>query len=407
MCGIAGIIDLSGRRPVPAGVLRRMADAIYHRGPDDDGYLEKPGVGLANRRLSIVGLADGKQPIFNEDRSVAAVFNGEFFDYPEVKRMLETRGHRFATHCDTELIPHLWEDYQEKMFAASARSICPGLLRRETQPLDPGPRSLRHLPVILDSATHRGWRMAFICLRNQGPARLGDGAGAHRLARHRSSVQFLRGARRADLLRRRQHLAARKLFDDPACGQWHARGDPQAALLGNGFSRARPGARQHRPGSHGGWPGQGFICRGRTAFAGRCAGGFVPERRHRLQHRGRHGRQAPRPADPDVHHPDHDASPGRGESGGRRLAAYRGHAGCRASGRRRGARHLSRAYPRRRGSGHRHFLHGAVDAGPRRSSAWLQGRVDRRRLRRMAGGLSVEQNPSPAVHVRCHSGNPL
>jgi asparagine synthase (glutamine-hydrolysing) len=117
MCGIAGIVDLSGGRPVPAGILKRMADAIYHRGPDDDGYLETPGLGLANRRLSIIGLADGKQPLFNEDRTIAAVFNGEFFDYLETKARLEARGHRFATHCDTELIPHLWEDHQEGMLA--------------------------------------------------------------------------------------------------------------------------------------------------------------------------------------------------------------------------------------------------------------------------------------------------
>ena len=116
MCGIAGIIDLSGSRPIPPGILKRMADAITHRGPDEDGYLEEPGVGLANRRLSIVGLADGKQPIYNEDRSVVTVFNGEFFDYPEAKAKLEARGHVFRTHCDTELIPHLWEDHQEGMF---------------------------------------------------------------------------------------------------------------------------------------------------------------------------------------------------------------------------------------------------------------------------------------------------
>jgi asparagine synthase (glutamine-hydrolysing) len=116
MCGIAGIVDLSGRRPLPPGILKRMADAIYHRGPDDDGYVEMPGLGLANRRLSIIGLADGKQPIYNEDRSVLTVFNGEFFDYPEIKHKLESRGHHFATHCDTELIPHLWEDHQEGMF---------------------------------------------------------------------------------------------------------------------------------------------------------------------------------------------------------------------------------------------------------------------------------------------------
>lgn len=117
MCGIAGIVDLTGRRPVPSGILQRMADAIFHRGPDEDGYLDEPGIGLANRRLSIIGLADGKQPLYNEDRSVVAVFNGEFFDYPETKARLESRGHVFTTHCDTELIPHLWEDHQEGMLA--------------------------------------------------------------------------------------------------------------------------------------------------------------------------------------------------------------------------------------------------------------------------------------------------
>src|SRR5258708_6462019 len=115
MCGIAGIIDLSGNRPAPADALRRMADAIVHRGPDEDGYLEAPGLGFASRRLSIVGLFDGKQPIANEDRSVWVVYNGELFDYPERKAELEARGHIFRTHCDTELFPHLWEEYGEDM----------------------------------------------------------------------------------------------------------------------------------------------------------------------------------------------------------------------------------------------------------------------------------------------------
>lgn len=116
MCGIAGIADLSGGRSAPPGALRNMADAIVHRGPDEDGYFEQPGLGLANRRLSIVGLADGRQPFFNEDRSVAVVFNGELFDYPEIKKRLEDRGHRFASHCDTEVVPHLWEDLHEDLF---------------------------------------------------------------------------------------------------------------------------------------------------------------------------------------------------------------------------------------------------------------------------------------------------
>ena len=80
MCGIAGILDLTGQRTLPEGVIRRMAQALVHRGPDEEGYLERPGLALASRRLSIVGLADGQQPITNEEGSVFVVFNGELFD---------------------------------------------------------------------------------------------------------------------------------------------------------------------------------------------------------------------------------------------------------------------------------------------------------------------------------------
>jgi len=116
MCGIAGMIDLSGRRPAPRGIVPAMAKAIYHRGPDEDGFLDRDGLHLANTRLSIVGLADGKQPISNEDGSIWTVFNGEFFDYPEKRTALESKGHKFRTHTDTEIIPHLWEDHREKLF---------------------------------------------------------------------------------------------------------------------------------------------------------------------------------------------------------------------------------------------------------------------------------------------------
>jgi asparagine synthase (glutamine-hydrolysing) len=111
------MIDLTGqRRPLPPGALQAMAQAIVHRGPDEDGFLERPGLGFANRRLSIVGLADGRQPIANEDGSVITVFNGELFDYPELRAKLEKRGHRFRTHADTENIVHLWEDHQDAMW---------------------------------------------------------------------------------------------------------------------------------------------------------------------------------------------------------------------------------------------------------------------------------------------------
>lgn len=116
MCGIAGIFDLSDQRPIPEEAVRRMTRAIYHRGPDEEGYYFGAGVGLGMRRLSIVGLADGQQPVVNEDRSVTAIFNGELFDHLAKRAELESRGHRLIKHCDTEVIPHLWEENQQGMW---------------------------------------------------------------------------------------------------------------------------------------------------------------------------------------------------------------------------------------------------------------------------------------------------
>ena len=115
MCGIAGVVELTGRSAIEPGTIEAMADAIVHRGPDEDGFFFAPGLALANRRLSIVGLADGKQPLYNEDRSIAVVFNGELFDHPEQRAALEAKGHRFRTRCDTEVLVHLWEEYGEQM----------------------------------------------------------------------------------------------------------------------------------------------------------------------------------------------------------------------------------------------------------------------------------------------------
>lgn len=116
MCGIAGSIELAGKRQPDESVLRAMAAALVHRGPDDSGFLRAPGIGLAQRRLSIVGLQDGQQPIFNEDRSVALVCNGELFDFPERRAELESKGHKFRTHSDCEIIVHLYEEYGEDLF---------------------------------------------------------------------------------------------------------------------------------------------------------------------------------------------------------------------------------------------------------------------------------------------------
>jgi len=110
MCGIAGIVSAAGDDRIEAGTIQRMCQAIVHRGPDDEGIFVKNGTGLGMRRLSIIDLAGGHQPVFNEDRSLWIVFNGEIYNFPELRADLEKRGHRFYTHTDTEVIVHLYED---------------------------------------------------------------------------------------------------------------------------------------------------------------------------------------------------------------------------------------------------------------------------------------------------------
>src|SRR5438270_9255308 len=110
MCGIAGIVT-NETGGVDTATIHRMCEAIVHRGPDDEGILVKGGVGLGMRRLSIIDLAGGHQPLFNEDKSVWIVFNGEIYNYPELRTELLARGHRFATHSDTEVIVHLYEEH--------------------------------------------------------------------------------------------------------------------------------------------------------------------------------------------------------------------------------------------------------------------------------------------------------
>lgn len=111
MCGIAGMVHSDPARPVSSETVQRMCDQIVHRGPDDYGsYVEGP-VGIGMRRLSIIDLAGGKQPIPNEDRTVWVILNGEIYNYKELKRQLEAKGHRFATASDTEVIVHLYEEY--------------------------------------------------------------------------------------------------------------------------------------------------------------------------------------------------------------------------------------------------------------------------------------------------------
>jgi asparagine synthase (glutamine-hydrolysing) len=113
MCGFVGIFDLKGEREFDRDLLHRMNETQWHRGPDEGGLHLEPGVALGHRRLSIIDLSSGQQPLFNEDHSVVVVYNGEIYNFPELSEELKAAGHVFRTHCDTEVIVHAWEQWGE------------------------------------------------------------------------------------------------------------------------------------------------------------------------------------------------------------------------------------------------------------------------------------------------------
>src|SRR5215813_9794463 len=111
MCGIAGIVCADRAGCASSVEIHSMCDAIVHRGPDDEGVLTKGHVGLGMRRLSIIDLSTGHQPIHNEDRTVWIVFNGEIYNFRDLRTELERAGHRFYTATDTEVIVHAYETW--------------------------------------------------------------------------------------------------------------------------------------------------------------------------------------------------------------------------------------------------------------------------------------------------------
>jgi asparagine synthase (glutamine-hydrolysing) len=117
MCGITGIFEYDGLTEIREELVHRMNETIVHRGPDDEGIFVGPGIGLGFRRLSIIDLAGGHQPIANEDGNIWVMLNGEIYNYPELRKELLQRGHRLSTRSDTETIVHLYEDYGEDCFA--------------------------------------------------------------------------------------------------------------------------------------------------------------------------------------------------------------------------------------------------------------------------------------------------
>src|SRR5688500_12038263 len=111
MCGIAGRFNFNPERPVDPQHLAAMTSVIAHRGPDADGFYRGQGIGLGHRRLSIIDLGSGHQPLGNEDGSVWAVFNGEIYNFAELREQLVARGHVFRTKSDTEVIVHGYEEW--------------------------------------------------------------------------------------------------------------------------------------------------------------------------------------------------------------------------------------------------------------------------------------------------------
>ncbi len=113
MCGIVGIFDLSGKREINRELLHVMNESQFHRGPDEGGLHIEPGLGLGHRRLSIIDLSSGQQPMHSADGNVVLTYNGEVYNFPELRKELEALGYTFKTHCDTEVIVYAWQAWGE------------------------------------------------------------------------------------------------------------------------------------------------------------------------------------------------------------------------------------------------------------------------------------------------------
>ena len=396
MCGLAGVIDLKGRREPDRAQVARMGAALTHRGPDETGTLFAPGIGAIQQRLSIVGLGNGQQPIFNEDRTVAVICNGELFDYPERKAELQARGHVFRGGSDCELIVHLYEEHGEDLF--------PQLKGQFAFVLFDFARRIVLLARDRVGICPLHWSRQGDCLLlrigDQGAARLGRRAGRGRCAGARSSLHLLCARHAPHAVRRRAVDPAGPLSQDriPA-GRWRRR-DRGAALLG--FRFPRPGSRAgcRRPNGADRRVRGDVPARRRDQAPRRRAGGRLSERRRRFGLRARHSLQDRRAAAAELHHSGAGCRARRGGACARIVEPYRRRGD---GGRGRGERHrrqLCGADPRRGVPGARHLLRRAARAVAQRACAGLQGRAHRRGRRRGVRRLCVVQDQGGRAQPR-------
>lgn len=123
MCGISGLFDTQGSRAYSRDLISRINNVQAHRGPDEDDVHLEPGLALGHRRLSVIDLATGKQPLFNENGTVGIVFNGEIYNYRELMSELKVLGYRFRTRSDTEVIVHAWQAWGEACLHRDRKSV--------------------------------------------------------------------------------------------------------------------------------------------------------------------------------------------------------------------------------------------------------------------------------------------
>ncbi len=371
MCGITGIVDLRGDRSIDEAVLRRMNGLLTHRGPDGDGFHFSPGVGLGHRRLSIIDLEGGRQPLYNEDGSVVVTFNGEIFNFMEVETELLARGHTFRTRSDTEVIVHAWEEWGAECLSRFNGMFAFAVWDERQKTLFIARDRLGVKPLYY--AETADGRLVFGSELKAIMAVPGD-AAPHRPARGRGVLHLRLRARSEDDLPGRTEARARRL---PAARARAAQARA-GAVLGRAAGRRAP-ARGLAGIVGGGVARAAARGRAQAPRLGRAAR-RLPLGRHRLERRRRDDARDRRRQDPDLLDRLQGAAVRRvavrahGRRGEADRSQGRGRRGLRLQPARPAGRHLRRALCRQLGDPDLPGL-------PARAQARHGGALGRRRRR--------------------------